>query len=98
MKRLCASAVTSALLVFTFIAGGAARAVADVQIDLGFRAGTADVDFFYDALSPYGDWIEMAPYGWVWAPRSVAADWRPYRRGHWTSTAYDRNCVRDTHW
>jgi hypothetical protein len=99
MKRLCASAVmSSALLILSFITGGAASVAADVQGDLGFRAGNANVDFFYDALSPYGDWIEMAPYGWVWAPRSVAADWRPYRAGHWVYTDYDWTWVADEDW
>lgn len=38
---------------------------------------------FYDSLSPYGDWVEAAPYGWVWTPRDVAPGWRPYTDGAW---------------
>ena len=35
-------------------------------------------------LNLYGRWIWVAPYGWVWVPRTVvAASWRPYLYGHW---------------
>lgn len=44
-----------------------------------------DVGLFYDDLSPHGDWIEDASYGWVWAPR-VSAGWRPYTEGRWVWT------------
>jgi hypothetical protein len=45
-----------------------------------------DIGFFYDRLAPYGDWAERAPYGWVWYPRHVSMDWRPYTVGHWVYT------------
>src|SRR4029453_18395175 len=41
------------------------------------------VDFFYDALEPHGEWIEAADYGYVWHPRDVGNDWRPYTDGNW---------------
>ena len=34
-------------------------------------------------LDEYGTWREEAEYGWVWAPRTVAVGWAPYRYGHW---------------
>src|SRR5437868_4000171 len=37
---------------------------------------TADVDAFRDDLAPYGQWIDTAEYGWVWAPAAVAPEWR----------------------
>lgn len=46
-------------------------------------AVSVDIGLFYDDLAPHGDWIQMESYGWVWTPRHVAADWRPYSRGHW---------------
>jgi hypothetical protein len=102
MKHLYPSAVMStALFLVSFTSAGRAKtayAAADVHVDLGFRAGDADVDFFYDALAPHGDWIEMAPYGWVWAPRSVTPDWRPYRDGHWVYTDYGWTWVADEEW
>jgi hypothetical protein len=34
-------------------------------------------------LNQYGDWSTHPEYGRVWAPRTVAAGWAPYRYGHW---------------
>jgi hypothetical protein len=35
-------------------------------------------------LDSYGRWVNVPPYGWVWSPNGVAADWAPYRYGRWT--------------
>ena len=37
----------------------------------------------YDDLDQYGDWQSTPDYGEVWYPTQVAADWAPYRDGHW---------------
>ena len=37
----------------------------------------------HEDLDNYGDWSTAADYGAVWYPRSVAADWAPYRYGRW---------------
>jgi hypothetical protein len=42
-----------------------------------------DISFFYDELSPYGEWVEDPQYGYVWSPNGVDPDWRPYTLGHW---------------
>jgi hypothetical protein len=40
---------------------------------------------FYDALSPYGRWIDYPNYGYVWSPNIV--DFRPYySNGFWVNT------------
>lgn len=39
-------------------------------------------DYQYE-LDEYGDWTYMSPYGYVWSPRGMAADWRPYSYGRW---------------
>ena len=42
--------------------------------------------YFYDSLSPYGNWIEVEGYGRCWQPSVEVADrsWTPYcDRGHW---------------
>ncbi len=57
----------------------APRAEADTEVSL---------NFFYDNLSPYGSWIEVADYGYCFQP-SVAvnsSDWRPYADGYWAYT------------
>ena len=43
-------------------------------------------DFFYDQLAPYGEWEEVADYGYVWHPADVAEDWAPYTDGYWSYT------------
>ncbi|MES2571613.1 MAG: DUF6600 domain-containing protein [Verrucomicrobiota bacterium] len=48
-----------------------------------------NVGFFYDALDPLGDWIEMEKYGYVWQPREAQNPrWRPYTDGNWAWTNY----------
>lgn len=37
----------------------------------------------YQQLDRYGDWQSDPTYGNVWYPRSVDADWAPYRDGQW---------------
>ncbi len=37
----------------------------------------------YEDLDENGQWDSDPEYGTVWYPRSVAADWAPYRYGHW---------------
>ena len=51
------------------------------------------VNYFYDTLSPYGTWVEVAGYGRCWRPTTVVYDvnWRPYcDRGHlvWTDCGW----------
>jgi hypothetical protein len=49
--------------------------------------GTTGVEFaLYDALAPYGTWVEVGRYGWAWCPLDVSAGWRPYTVGRWAYT------------
>lgn len=41
---------------------------------------------FDEPLRPYGQWVDVGPYGRCWVPRGVGADWRPYCNGHWERT------------
>jgi len=43
-------------------------------------------DFFYDSLSPHGDWVEVGDYGYCWKPGGVDEDWAPYSDGYWSYT------------
>ena len=45
------------------------------------------IDFFYDALSPYGDWLYVQNYGYVWQPlQAQQSNWAPYSDGYWAYT------------
>ncbi|MDB5873673.1 MAG: putative prolin-rich exported protein, partial [Ramlibacter sp.] len=37
----------------------------------------------YEDLDQNGTWRKDRTYGSVWVPNRVAADWAPYREGHW---------------
>jgi len=40
-------------------------------------------DYEYD-LADNGDWVYENDYGYVWVPRHLYSDWRPYYDGHWS--------------
>jgi len=44
------------------------------------------VGFFYDTLSPYGEWVNDPDYGYVWHPTNVDDNWAPYTDGYWAYT------------
>src|SRR6201999_1921550 len=50
------------------------------------RSQEVNLDFFYDALSPYGFWADVGDLGLVWQPLKVAPNWRPYTLGSWAYT------------
>ncbi len=53
---------------------------------------------FYDALSPYGIWVDDPDYGYAWVP-SAGPDFQPYRtNGHWVYTDYGWTWVSDYQW
>ena len=69
----------------TFVYSSEQRA--DVSISVGAEGGIkapaegkVTVDFFYDALSPYGTWVQDQKHGWVWQPQVAVEikEWRPY--------------------
>ncbi len=67
------------LLVLTALLPLAAPRTAEARADVSF-------DYFYDALLPYGEWIEVDGYGFCWRPIEVDADWVPYSDGYWAFT------------
>ena len=52
----------------------------------GAFPGYVDLSVFYETLAPYGEWIFLPPYGWVWSPYNVTPEWRPYYYGYWVWT------------
>ncbi len=78
--------VRNALLAL-LVASGTGAAFAQTSLSAEIHSGpggtTVDVGYFYDDLASEGNWVQSPNYGWVWSPRSVASDWRPYRDGNW---------------
>lgn len=58
----------------------------------------AHTGIFYDELSPYGEWVWVTSYGWVWSPYGVHVGWRPYTNGTWTYTQYGWTWVSAWNW
>jgi hypothetical protein len=79
---------------------GSATYPGDQQYASGPQGYGQDVDtsYFYDRLSPYGSWIDYNPYGYVWVPRHMGYNWRPYSEGHWVWTDYGWTWISDEEW
>ena len=44
--------------------------------------------FFKEALSPYGEWIDLGEYGRCWKPSGVDETWMPYTVGSWSYSRF----------
>ncbi|MCL4557567.1 MAG: hypothetical protein M1491_02860 [Deltaproteobacteria bacterium] len=75
MKRILAVIAASVIIMTVPGFQGHARADAEVSFNL-----------FYESLGPYGYWVDVPPYGYVWQPAQVAPGWMPYVNGYWTWT------------
>ncbi len=43
---------------------------------------------FFDALQPYGEWINVSDFGYAWHPSGIDRHWRPYMNGRWVWSDY----------
>jgi hypothetical protein len=62
---------------------------ADVTDTTATQPADVTVNYFYDTLTPYGGWVNVAGYGWCWRPTTIIynTDWQPYcNDGHWVYT------------
>src|SRR5690606_23731935 len=52
------------------------------------QADSVEIDngFFYDRLSPHGDWVNTTEHGWTWQPSDADGEFRPYTQGSWVYT------------
>ena len=69
----------------------------DVSVDMGAPGASVTFETFQQALSPYGQWLNVSPYGMVWRP-NVQAGWRPYYYGRWVWTNEGWLWVSDEPW
>ena len=79
---------------------GPAWVAADKAYAASFNGPRASisVSYFYDALAPYGRWVNYSPYGWCWSPSDVSFGWRPYSDGDWDYTDYGWTWVDNEPW
>ena len=60
--------------------------------------GGVSFQVFYDALTPYGDWVKDARHGYIWLP-AVYDNFHPYGSdGRWVMTQYGNTWVSDYDW
>src|SRR5229473_3490436 len=53
----------------------------------------------FEELDAYGEWNGAPEYGAVWFPKSLPADWAPYREGRWAwIEPWGWNWVDDSPW
>lgn len=65
------------------------------------QATNGAYSYFYDSLSPYGNWINIDGYGPCWQPTTVVINpgWQPYcNGGHWVYTDCGWCWVSDYSW
>ncbi len=65
-----------------------------------YNRGIISIQTFYDALTPYGDWVNTNEYGYVWRPFfDNPQGFRPYSSGGtWANTEYGWTWVSDYPW
>lgn len=62
------------------------------------RSATVTTQYFYDELSPYGDWVHNREYGYVWIPHA-GRNFYPYAsNGRWLYTDYGWTWLSDYEW
>jgi hypothetical protein len=97
MKRVFAPSLWLALFV---AAAGCAASYGQTDLRASARSPGSEVDvsYFYESLSPYGQWFQQPSYGWCWTPYDVSAGWRPYSDGRWEYTDYGWSWASNEPW
>jgi len=97
MRRVFAPLLCLALFV---AAVGCAASYGQTEMRASARSpgSQISVSYFYQSLSPYGQWFQEPSYGWCWTPYDLSADWRPYSNGHWEYTDYGWSWVANETW
>ncbi len=97
MRRFIARSLCLALFA-TLLGCATGRAQTDVRVEVGSPGSPVSISYFYDSLSPYGQWIQDPNFGWVWTPYDMLANWRPYQDGHWENTDYGWSWASNEPW
>jgi hypothetical protein len=96
MRRMLASLCIALLAAVAGSTAGYGQT--DVRVSVRSPGSEIDVSYFYENLSPYGEWFQEPSYGWCWTPYDVQADWRPYSDGHWEYSDYGWSWASNEPW
>ncbi|MEO8206413.1 MAG: DUF6600 domain-containing protein [Chthoniobacterales bacterium] len=72
-------------------------AVIAVLYTVSLAKGAVSSAVFYQALAPYGQWVDVAGYGYCFAPQ-VNEAWHPYTDGYWAFTDLGWTWVSNEDW
>jgi hypothetical protein len=100
MTRLARGAGIALVLGALVLGGCATTDVAPNAGEPRYEDGGAlgDASAFHDALSPYGRWVDLDPYGLCWLPDGLGPGWTPYSQGFWTYSDYGWTWVDSEPW
>ncbi len=84
MKQI---AITTILLAL-FGAPSLATMPAAQESTEAASASFGDAGYFYQPLSPFGEWLQIDGGFYAWRPTHVQFGWRPYLYGHWAWTDF----------
>lgn len=76
--------MTRAMLFAAGVLVGAATLPTQAQAEPRLDPARIDAE-----LGPHGSWLTLEPFGRVWSPSAVEADWRPYSAGEWAYRSGD---------
>ena len=100
LRRIAAAARPPlfAVALVAALVGMAASGCVSAGVSVGVRSGplVVDLGYFHDELSPFGDWVWGAEWGWFWRPWGVGTGWVPYSYGRWIYT--DWGWYWDSYW
>jgi len=54
-----------------------------LNLDAKYRGHGVEINYFYETLEPYGDWVELGADNYAWRPDDVGRNWSPYSEGRW---------------
>lgn len=85
MKRILM--MLGILIILPVIGSRESTARAHMQT-FAMNARLGHAGYFYSALRPYGEWVEIGTGFYGWRPVRVRAGWRPYLHGRWVWSDY----------
>lgn len=87
-----------AMLIFSLPPFGNKASGQAEYYENNYSAGEVSFGIFYNALAPYGRWINNREFGLVWIP-DVGSNFHPYlTNGYWVMTDYGNTWVSDFEW
>lgn len=95
-------AIAVGMGLFTTTASAQYNDYSQQGYDAGYyddRYDYGDYQQFYDELAPHGTWMQDPNYGYVWSPRGVGRDFRPYySNGRWAMSNMGNIWMSDYAW